>query len=134
MKIPIGIFIQAPGAKQTLIYEFFHPRWGSMDCMIRHHRDWFMDPGSEVSPLEINIDDWEIFLKNLHSGDWDWMVLSEEIEVLTSDNCPSPITATTSTNMISNVPKNDLPDCITLENIDLQDDYLPMYINLPFKV
>ena len=92
-----------------------------------------MDPQSEVSPLEINNDHWEIFLQNFYSGVWDWMVLSEEIEVLTSDNCPSPMTATTSTNMISNVPKNDrnLPDCIMLKNTDSQGD---MYINLPFKV
>ena len=91
-----------------------------------------MYPQSETSPLEIKDDHWEIFLKNLYSGVWDWMVVSEEIEVLTSDNCPSPMTATTSTNMISNVPKNDLPDCIMLENIDSQDP--PVYINLPFKV
>ena len=95
-----------------------------------------MDPRSEVSPLEINNDDWEIFSQNLYSDVWDWMVLSEEIEVLNSDNCPSPITITTTTSMISNVPKNErnLPDCIMLENMDSQDDYLPMYINLPFKV
>ena len=93
-----------------------------------------MDPRSEVSPLEINNDDWEIFSQNLYSDVWDWMVLSEEIEVLNSDNCPSPITITTT--MISNVPKNErnLPDRIMLENMDSQDDYLPMYINLPFKV
>ena len=44
MKIPIGIFIQALGAKQTLIYEFYHPRWGSMDCLVGHHRDLSLDP------------------------------------------------------------------------------------------
>ena len=69
-------------------------------------------------------------MQNFYSGVWDWMVLSEEIEVLTSDNCPSAMTAS----LISNLPKNDLPDCIMLKNMDLQDDYIPMYINLPFKV
>ena len=62
------------------------------------------------------------------------MELTEEIEVFTSEGCPLQMTTTTTTTTKSNVPTIVLPDCIMLKNTDSQEDYIPMFINLPFKV
>ena len=63
---------------------------------------------------------------------YSWVELTKEIEVFTSGGCPLQMTTTTT--MKSNVPTIVLPDCIMLKNTDPQYDYLPMFIDLPFKV